>query len=84
MRRVSKSIGRVLLFAVISSIVILALAVYVMLISAHLDSAQIQAAVFVQYQLDNEDTIKDDSALESTKMTRNFKSKLFMDFQISF
>ena len=69
MRRVSKSVGRVLPFAVISSIVLFALIVNVMLISADLTSAQIQAAALVQYQLDNEIAIKDGSVQESSNIT---------------
>jgi hypothetical protein len=69
MRRASKSLGRVLPFAVVSSIVIFALVVDVMLISADLTSAQIQAAAFVQYQLNSEKAINDNSMLESSNIT---------------
>jgi 4-amino-4-deoxy-L-arabinose transferase-like glycosyltransferase len=69
MRRASKSLGRVLPFAVVSSIVIFALVVDVMLISADLTSAQIQAAAFVQYQLNNEKAINNNSMLESINIT---------------
>jgi hypothetical protein len=54
MTRVSKSIGRFLPFAVLSSIAVFGLIINVMLITINLTSTQIQAAAFVQYQLNNE------------------------------
>ena len=67
MTRVSKSIGRFLPFAVLSSIAVFGLIVNVMLITINLTSTQIQAAAFVQYQLNNEFS----SASNSTPSTSN-------------
>jgi hypothetical protein len=52
--RISKFMGQILPFAVIFLIAIFGLIINVMLISANLTSSQIQAAAFVQYQLNNE------------------------------
>jgi hypothetical protein len=67
MTRVSKSIGRFLPFAVLSSIAVFGLIINVMLITINLTSTQIQAAAFVQYQLNNEFS----SASNSTPSTSN-------------
>jgi dolichyl-phosphate-mannose-protein mannosyltransferase len=69
MRRVSKSIGRVLPFAVIAAIVVFALVVNALLLSADLTSAQIQAAAFVQYQLTKENAINESKMSESSNIT---------------
>ena len=56
-----------------------------MSISAYVTSAQIQAAVFVQYQLKyNEDTIKDDSAPESTRIKVQFRVQIIHGFSNKF
>jgi Dolichyl-phosphate-mannose-protein mannosyltransferase len=67
MTRVSKSIGRFLPFAILSSIAVFGLIINVMLITINLTSTQIQAAAFVQYQLNNEFS----SASNSTPSTSN-------------
>jgi hypothetical protein len=50
----SRLIGRILPFAIISSVVIFGLIINLMLLTVDLTSSQIQAAAFVQYQLNNE------------------------------
>ena len=52
--RVSKSIGRFLPFAVLLSIAVFGLIINVMLFTVNLTSTQIQAAAYVQYQLNKE------------------------------
>jgi hypothetical protein len=68
-RGTEKLIGRILPFAVLSSFVIFGLIVNVMLLSADLTSSQIQAAAFVQYQLNNEETIENDNILSTDNVT---------------
>jgi hypothetical protein len=68
-RGTEKLIGRILPFAVLSSFVIFGLIVNVMLLSADLTSSQIQAAAFVQYQLNNEETIENDNILSTNNVT---------------
>jgi hypothetical protein len=67
--RISNSVGRILPFAVITSIVIFGLIINVKLISSDLTSSQIQAAAFVQYQLNNEKAIKNDNDPSSSNIT---------------
>ena len=55
-----------------------------MLISADLTSSQIQAAAFVQYQLNNEKAIENNNILINKQCNRNLRSQLFMDIQIRF
>src|SRR5215204_5124736 len=67
--RISNPVGRILPFAVIISIVIFGLIVNVILISSDLTSSQIQAAAFVQYQLNNEKAIKNNNDPSSSNIT---------------
>ena len=69
MSRISKSIGRFLPFAVVSSIAIFGLIINVMLISINLTSSQIQAAAFVQYQLNNEFSSASNHAPSTSNVT---------------
>jgi Dolichyl-phosphate-mannose-protein mannosyltransferase len=62
-------IGRVLPFVVISLIVIFGLIINVMLITADLTSAQIQAAAYVQYQLNNEKAMGNKNILTTSNVT---------------
>jgi hypothetical protein len=62
-------IGRILPFVVISSIAIFGLIINVMLITADLTSAQIQAAAYVQYQLNNEKAMGNTSTLTTSNVT---------------
>jgi hypothetical protein len=64
-----KLIGRVLPFVVISSIAIFGLIINVMLITADLTSAQIQAAAYVQYQLNNEKAMGNKNILTTSNVT---------------
>jgi hypothetical protein len=66
--RISKFMGQILPFAIIVLIAIFGLIINVMLISANLSSSQIQAAAFVQYQLNNE---KADNNNIGTQFSRN-------------
>jgi hypothetical protein len=66
--RISKFMGQILPFAIIFLIAIFGLIINVMLISANLSSSQIQAAAFVQYQLNNE---KADNNNIGTQFSRN-------------
>jgi hypothetical protein len=67
--RISNSVGRILPFAVIFSIVIFGLIININLISSDLTSSQIQAAAFVQYQLNNEKAIKNNNDPSSSNIT---------------
>jgi hypothetical protein len=67
--RISNSVGQILPFAVIISIVIFGLIINVILISSDLTSSQIQAAAFVQYQLNNEKAIKNNNDPSSSNIT---------------
>ena len=67
--RISNSVGRILPFAVIISIVIFGLIININLISSDLTSSQIQAAAFVQYQLNNEKAIKNNNDPSSSNIT---------------
>jgi hypothetical protein len=62
-------IGRILPFVVISSIIIFGLIINVMLITADLTSAQIQAAAYVQYQLNNEKAVGNNNILSTSNVT---------------
>jgi hypothetical protein len=62
-------IGRILPFIVISSIVIFGLIINIMLITADLTSAQIQAAAYVQYQLNNEKAMGNNNILTTDNVT---------------
>jgi hypothetical protein len=62
-------IGRILPFVVISSIVIFGLIINIMLITADLTSAQIQAAAHVQYQLNNEKAVGNNNILTTSNVT---------------
>ena len=67
--RISNSVGRILPFAVMASIVIFGLIINVNLIFSDLTSSQIQAAAFVQYQLNNEKAIKNNNVPSSSNVT---------------
>lgn len=69
MRGVSKLLGRILPFVLIFTIVIFGLIINVMLISANLTSSQIQAAAFVQFQLNNEKMMENNNILSSGNVT---------------
>jgi hypothetical protein len=62
-------IGQILPFVVISSIVIFGLIINIMLITADLTSAQIQAAAYVQYQLNNEKAMGDNNIKTTNNVT---------------
>jgi hypothetical protein len=62
-------IGQILPFVVISSIVIFGLIINIMLITADLTSAQIQAAAYVQYQLNNEKAMGDNNLKTTNNVT---------------
>jgi Dolichyl-phosphate-mannose-protein mannosyltransferase len=62
-------IGRILPLVVISSIVIFGLIINIMLITTDLTSAQIQAAAYVQYQLNNEKAMGNNNILSTTNVT---------------
>jgi 4-amino-4-deoxy-L-arabinose transferase-like glycosyltransferase len=67
--RISKFMGQFLPFAVIFLVAIFGLIINVMLISANLTSSQIQAAAFVQYQLNNEKMMKNNNILSASNVT---------------
>jgi len=62
-------IGQILPFVVISSIVIFGLIINIMLTTADLTSAQIQAAAYVQYQLNHEKAIENNNILTTSNVT---------------
>jgi hypothetical protein len=68
-RGTSRLIGRILPFAIISSIVIFGLIINVMLLTVDLTSSQIQAAAYVQYQLNNEKAIENNIKPSTSNVT---------------
>jgi Dolichyl-phosphate-mannose-protein mannosyltransferase len=64
-----KLIGQILPFAVTLSIVIFGLIVNVMLLTVDLTSSQIQAAAYVQYQLNDQKTIENNTSLSTNGVT---------------
>ena len=67
--RISNLVGRILPFAVITSIAIFGLIINVKLISSDLTSSQIKAAAFVQYQLNNEKLVQNNNVPSSSNVT---------------
>jgi hypothetical protein len=68
-RGTSKLIGRILPFAVTLSIVIFGLIINVMLLTVDLTSSQIQAAAYVQYQLNDENAIDNNTSTSANDVT---------------
>jgi hypothetical protein len=67
--KISKSIGHIVPFVAIFLIVIFGLIVNVILLSANLTSSQVQAAAFVQYQLDSEKAINNNNSNNDGNVT---------------
>jgi hypothetical protein len=64
-----KTIGQILPFAIMTTIVIFGLIINAILIPVDLTSSQIQAAAYVQYQLNNEKTVGSNTMLSTSEVT---------------
>jgi Dolichyl-phosphate-mannose-protein mannosyltransferase len=64
-----RTFGRILPFAIIAAIVIFGLAINAALLPVDLTSSQIQAAAFVQYQLNNEKAIGNNTTFSTSNVT---------------